>query len=366
MKYTFPTAYTAIQQRMSEIDPLTYGSTRNHINGSVTYLSPYISRGVISTRQVLKSVLSRGYPAQEIEKFIQELAWRDYFQRVWQAKGNAITEDIKQPQPDVIHHQMIEAVSNGHTGIEAVDAHLKQFYETGYLHNHVRMYIASMVCNIGKAHWRTPSQWMYYHLLDGDLASNNCSWQWVAGAFSSKKYYANQENINKYMFSSQRNTFLDVSYEELPTLPVPEKLKNTIDLTLSTTLPVLPSPVLYPNLPTLIYNSYNLDPTWRQTEKANRILLLEPTHFKRYPISPVVLQFILDVSKNISEIQYLVGEIDDVIKHVSQDSIVSKEHPAFRHYPGKKDERDWLFPHLQGYYPSFSAFWRKGNPQSYW
>ncbi|MFM7855325.1 MAG: FAD-binding domain-containing protein, partial [Flammeovirgaceae bacterium] len=278
---------------------------------------------------------------------------------------NALTEDMKQPQPDVIHHQMIEAVLNAQTGIDAVDAHITQFYKTGYLHNHVRMYIATITCNIGKAHWHTPSQWMYYHLLDGDLASNNCSWQWVAGAFSSKKYYANQENINTFLFSSQRHTFLDVSYEQLPKILVPEKLKNTVNLSLSTALPTKSIPVLDPSVPTLIYNSYNLDPVWRQTEKANRVLLLEPTHFKQYPISTVVLQFIINLSKNIPGLQCMVGEVDDVLKQVSQDSIISKEHPAFRHYPGKKDERDWLFPHLQGYYPSFSAFWRKANVPSH-
>ena len=71
------------------------------------------------------------------------------------------------------------------------------------------MYIASIVCNIAKSHWKLPSKWFYYYLLDGDLASNNLSWQWVCGANSSKKYYANQENINKFCFTKQKNTFLD-------------------------------------------------------------------------------------------------------------------------------------------------------------
>lgn len=66
------------------------------------------------------------------------------------------------------------------------------------MHNHLRMYIAGTITNVSHAHWRVPSLWLYSHLLDGDITSNTCSWQWNAGTFSSKKYLANQENINTY------------------------------------------------------------------------------------------------------------------------------------------------------------------------
>lgn len=80
----FPTKYSEILERIQEIDPIKYGQTRNHLDGAVTYLSPYISRGVISTKMVLDSVLSKGYPIEEIESFVKELSWRDYFQRLGQ------------------------------------------------------------------------------------------------------------------------------------------------------------------------------------------------------------------------------------------------------------------------------------------
>ena len=72
----FPTSYAEILQRVRRIDPVRYGSTRNFIDGAVTYLSPYISRGVVSTKYVLDEVLRQGYSPDRIEKFIQELAWR--------------------------------------------------------------------------------------------------------------------------------------------------------------------------------------------------------------------------------------------------------------------------------------------------
>ena len=66
------------------------------------------------------------------------------------------------------------------------------------------MYIASIVCNIAKSHWKLPTKWFYYYLLDGDLASNNLSWQWVCGANSSKKYYANQEISTNFALQNKK------------------------------------------------------------------------------------------------------------------------------------------------------------------
>ena len=83
---SFPTQYEFILERIEAIDPIKYAQTRNYLNGRITYLAPYISRGVISLPQILNSILRKGYPIKAAEKLIQELAWREYFQRVWQAK----------------------------------------------------------------------------------------------------------------------------------------------------------------------------------------------------------------------------------------------------------------------------------------
>jgi len=363
----FPTEYEKIIERVNTIDPIKYAKTRNFINGQITYLSPYITRGVISTKQVMDKILEKQYPYPAMEKIIQELAWREFFQRVWQTKGEQIWEDLKQDQQEVMHHQMITSIQQAKTGIESIDFAINGLFEKGYLHNHSRMYLASIACNIGKAHWLEPSKWMYYHLLDGDIASNNCSWQWVAGAFSSKKYYCNQENINKYTFSKQQNTFLDKPYEQLVDMPIPNTLQETTVLDLKTNLPKNTCPQINTELPTLIYNSYNLDPLWRKDEKANRVLLLEPSHFNQYPVSDKVIEFIFGLSKNIEGLQIFTGEIEDIKNLYLADSlwddqkIISKEHTAFTNYPGIIEQRDWMFPEVTGYYPSFFSFWKKAE-----
>lgn len=361
----FPTSYDLIIERINAVNPIKYAKTRNFINGDVTYLSAYISRGVISVAQIKEAVLQKGYKPYEIEKFLQELAWREYYQRVWQVKKEELFTDLKQTQSDFLHYQIPTAIVNASTGIKVIDDQINAFYSTGYLHNHIRMYVAAIVCNNAKSHWLTPARWMYYHLLDGDLASNSCSWQWVAGSFSSKKYYCNQENINKYTGTNQAQTFLDNSYEHIATMPVPNALEAITTIDLKTNLPQTEVPLLDISKPTLLYNSYNLDPAWRTTDNVNRVLLLEPSHFNKYPVSEKVLDFIVALSKNIDGIIVYVGEVDALIKQYEgltiSNAFISKEHPAFEYYPGIKDKRDWMFPNTEGYYPSFFGFWKKGT-----
>lgn len=359
----FPTSYAEILQRVRNIDPVKYGSSRNYTNGAVTYLSPYISRGIISTKFILSEILNRGYKPVQIEKFIQELTWRDYWQQVWIAMGYAINKDLKHEQKPVTNTSISKAIVEANTGIEAIDQGIQEFYRTGYLHNHLRMYIAAIACNVGGSHWRLPAQWMYYHLLDADWASNALSWQWVAGANANKKYVANQDNINKYCFTQQKGTFLDVPYEAFASMEIPEILKDTPPLELKTPLPRQQSIVIDETLPTCIYNFYNLDPLWKKEVAANRILLLEPSHFKQYPVSQKTIDFIIAISKtNIADIQIYVGEFNNLTLSHNLGNIYYKEHPLNTHYEGISASRDWMFD-VRGYYPSFFSFWKKCKKQ---
>ena len=360
---SFPTKYQAIINRVNNVKPVKYGKTRNFINGDVTYLSPYLSRGIISTKLVLNTVLNQGYNPKQIEKFIQELAWRDYWQQIWISKGTNINQDLKHTQKPVSHFNISKALVDAKTGIDAIDQAITKFYKTGYLHNHLRMYIASLACNVGHNHWKIPAKWMYYHLLDADWASNALSWQWVAGTNSNKKYIANQENINKYCFTNQKDTFLDVSYDRLSKIEIPTALQDVTNINLTTTLPQPKKIAVTPNLPTYIYNFYNLDPLWDQQIRANRILLLEPSHFKDYPVSKHSIDFILKfATQNIDNIQVYVGEFNTLAKTYNLTNINFKEHPLNTHYQGKETSRDWMF-NVKGYYPSFFAFWKKCKKQ---
>jgi deoxyribodipyrimidine photo-lyase len=356
--HIFSTDLSSIENRIRAIDPVSYAGTRNYKDGAVTRLSPYISRGVISTKQVFDYIKTLGLPWYKVEKIVQELAWRDYWQQVWRAKGEGITQDLKQEQTPISNHQIPDAIVKAETGIEEVDNAIKQLYETGYMHNHMRMYVASICCNVANSHWLQPAKWLYSHLLDGDLASNHLSWQWVAGAFSSKKYYANQWNINTYFSGTQKNTFLDVEYEEFENLDVPNQLLDTVSFNLETILPNTDNPKLENNKTTLIYNYYNIDPYWYQSQDVQRIFLMEPSFFKENPVSQKCLDFALDLTKNIDGIQTFVGEFSELIGQINSEHIVYKEHPTNSHYEGKEESREWMSS-VKGYYPSFFAFWKR-------
>lgn len=359
MNIHFPTNYSSVVDRIKLIDTKAYTNTRNFLNGAVTYLSPYITRGVISLPTIKEIVLQK-FTRYESDKLLQELAWREYYQRVWQQKGDAIFTDLKQEQVGVTHHQIPEALVIANTGITAIDNAIENLYQMGYMHNHARMHTAMLTCNMAKSHWGKPAQWMYYHLLDGDLASNALSWQWVAGSFSSKKYYANQENINKYTGIHQPISYLNHPYETIAEQAIPDALLKTTAVEFTTTLPAASTILFDNNLPILIYNSYQLDPLWQSNMPANRILLLEPSHFKKHPISSKVLNFIIQLAQeNIPTIQIAVGEFSDIIPANFPQKILFKEHPIARHYNGIKESRDWLFPEVTGYYPSFFGYYKK-------
>lgn len=357
----FRTHYPDILAQIARIDPGAYGRSRNFLDGHVTRLSPYISRGVISTRQVMESLLAGPHSEGSLTKLLQELAWRDYFQLVWQAKGEGLHDDLRQPQPDVRHRDMPTALLEAQTGITGIDRGIQDLYATGYMHNHLRMYTAALACNVGHAHWRTPARWLYYHLLDADWGSNACSWQWVASAFSGKKYYANQENINRYTGTHDTGTYLDTSYEALAHMPVPAPLQAHAPLDLHTPLPAPQRIHMRAGVPTLLYNFYNLDPRWHADLDANRVLLLEPSLFARYPVSARVLDFTLALADNIPGIQVMVGEFSDWKSQYQPGHIYYKEHPLNRHYQGIEEPRDWMFPDITGAHPSFFAYWKKAE-----
>ena len=355
----FETELSKILEQAEQADPVRYARSRNFLGGAVSRLSPYISRGVISTRYLMERTLERGCKYHQIEKFLMELAWRDYFQNVWRVKQEMIDSDLRRPQPDVANRSMPRAVLDAATGIEAVDDAIRGLYATGYVHNHARMYIAAVTCNIARSHWRLPARWFYYHLLDADWASNALSWQWVCSAFSGKKYYANQDNINRYCGTDQHGTFLDVPYEGFPAMAVPPILRELETPRLRTTLPPRRPITIDPSLPTFIYNFYNLDPFWRSGEAANRVLLLEPSHFEKYPVSPRTIEFVLKLAGNIERIQVYVGEFAELTSDPGAGEVFYKEHPANNHYTGTRVERDWMFPEVRGYFPSFFGYWKK-------
>ena len=205
---------TALEARLSAIDIVSYGKTRNHLNGRVTQLSPYITHGFIS----IPELFTRLPTLQLADKLAFEFGWREFFHHVWSREGGSILSDMRAGLPGVRYADPLpDDIREGRTGLAPIDRAIHQLYTTGYLHNHARMWLASYVVHLRKVRWRSGADWMYAHLLDGDLASNHLSWQWVAATFSSKPYLFNAENVARYAPAAWHcdGSALDISYEAL-------------------------------------------------------------------------------------------------------------------------------------------------------
>ena len=212
------------EMKLKNIEPIAYARTRNFGDGKVSQLSPYIHHGVLSLNEVRNHALTLCSQPEQSSKFIQELAWRDFWQRVLIQHPKWAWEDIEPYKTGFsakdYAHTLPDDISQGRTGIVCLDAFIHELTTTGYIHNHARMYLASYIVHFRRIRWQAGACWFLQHLLDGDVASNNLSWQWVASTFSHQPYIFNLENVDKY-FGKQvdttphHNQVLDASYEEL-------------------------------------------------------------------------------------------------------------------------------------------------------
>ena len=218
MDDTFAPTLAAAQARVAAVKPAAYARTRNALDGAVSKLSPSITHGFVTLPTVLAGVAAR-HALDVQHKFVYELGWREFFRHVWQHRGNGILESLHEgPLPDSAYARALPAdIRQGCTGVPVVDEAVRALYATGMLHNHARMWLASYVVHVRKVHWRVAADWLYGHLLDGDLASNHLSWQWVAGTSSHKPYLFNADNVARYAPESWHSagSVIDTSYEAL-------------------------------------------------------------------------------------------------------------------------------------------------------
>lgn len=214
----FPPTLAAAEWHIRAVRPSDYATTRNNLDGAVTRLSPYITHGLVTLPHVLSGVASQ-HTLHLQHRFVQELGWREFFQHVWQHRGDEIFHSLHVgPLPDSAYSvELPTDIRTAHTGVPVIDQAVQTLYTTGYLHNHARMWLAGYIVHLRKTHWRTGADWMYAHLLDGDLASNHLSWQWIAGTASSKPYLFNADNVARFAPSAWHSpgTVLDTSYEAL-------------------------------------------------------------------------------------------------------------------------------------------------------
>lgn len=187
-----------------------YAANRNYDRGSedrsnVSTLSPYVRCRLVTEEEVLRAVLER-FTLGAAGKFVQEVFWRTYWKgwlesrpAVWNAYLGAVETYRDGRDGGNPIEAAFEAATSGRTGIDAFDAWARELTETGYLHNHARMWFASIWLFTLKLPWELGADFFMRHLLCGDPAANTLSWRWVAGLHTrGKTYLARRDNMRRY------------------------------------------------------------------------------------------------------------------------------------------------------------------------
>ena len=202
-----------------------YANGRNYDDGpgahrAVSVLSPYIRRRLVTEPEVVAAALAAHGPA-EAAKFIDEVIWRGYFKgwlerrpQVWDSYRDGLQADLDALDRDRRLRRDVKRAMDGQTGLACFDAWAEELVETGYLHNHARMWFASIwIFTLGLP-WRLGADFFLRHLLDGDAASNTLGWRWVAGLHTRGKPYPAQA-WNIATFTRQRFTPRDSDLAEV-------------------------------------------------------------------------------------------------------------------------------------------------------
>ncbi|MCH8466922.1 MAG: deoxyribodipyrimidine photolyase, partial [Roseinatronobacter sp.] len=203
--------------RLAEFTPRmgrAYANGRNYDYGpdrhkDVSGLSPYLRRRLVLEQEAVAAAIA-AHGMEGAEKFIQEVIWRGYFKgwlerrpTVWASYRDGLLHDLVALERDRALRRAIAQAEAGSSGIACFDAWAEELVETGYLHNHARMWFASIwVFTLGLP-WRLGADFFQRHLRDGDPASNTLGWRWVVGLHTRGKAYAAQ-GWNIAQFTGQR------------------------------------------------------------------------------------------------------------------------------------------------------------------
>ncbi len=179
---------------------------------NVSYLSPYITHGVLSEKEIIKKSLDK-LSFTKNEKFIQEVLWRTYWKGWLELRPNVWNDyliELKKIREDFKDNKEYLNAIEGKTNIECFNSWVNELKENNYLHNHTRMWFASIWIFTLELPWQLGAEFFMQHLYDGDAASNTLGWRWVAGIQTQGKHYlASERNIKKFTNNRFRNIKLN-------------------------------------------------------------------------------------------------------------------------------------------------------------
>ena len=307
---------------------------------NVSCLSPYITHGVLNEVEIIKKSLAK-YSFNKNEKFIQEVLWRTYWKgwlelrpSVWSdyiISLNSIRDKYKE---DINYLKAIE----GKTNIECFDEWVKELKTHNYLHNHTRMWFASIWIFTLDLPWQLGAEFFLKHLYDGDAASNTLGWRWVAGIQTQGKHYlASEWNIKKFT----NNRFQNIKLNE----NAPPKMA---DKTYSIIRNDFINPTINENKTLIIFeNNLSFETSDFKEFKFDKIILaVNSNEFRQVKLSDNVIKF---KSELINDQLERIESLSINCEIVSVDKLKEIKRDFYIIYPSVGENLDFVMSNLSNY-----------------
>ena len=216
-----------VENNLSEYSKLRNFDFGPENRTNISGLSPYITHGVVNEKEVIEKSLNK-FSFSKNEKFIQEVLWRTYWKGWLELRPNVWTDylvELNKIREDFKNNQNYINAIDGKTNIECFDQWVTELKENNYLHNHTRMWFASIWIFTLELPWQLGAEFFMKHLYDGDAASNTLGWRWVAGVQTQGKHYlASEWNIKKFT----NNRFDNIKLNENAPPKISEKTYSII------------------------------------------------------------------------------------------------------------------------------------------
>ena len=211
-----------VENNLSEYSKLRNFDYGPDNRSNISCLSPYITHGIINEKEVIKKSLNK-FSFAKNEKFIQEVLWRTYWKGWLELRPSVWTDfliELKKIKEDFQNNQTYKNAIEGKTNVECFNYWVNELKENNYLHNHTRMWFASIWTFTLNLPWQLGAEFFMQHLYDGDAASNTLGWRWVAGVQTQGKHYlASEWNIKKFT----NNRFSNIKLNENAPPKISEK-----------------------------------------------------------------------------------------------------------------------------------------------
>ena len=305
-----------VEKNLSE-----YSKLRNFDFGpkkrtNISGLSPYITHGVINEKEVIEKSLSK-FSFSKNEKFIQEVLWRTYWKGWLELRPNVWTDyvaELNKIREEYKDNQNYKNAIDGKTNIECFNYWVTELKENNYLHNHTRMWFASIWIFTLELPWQLGAEFFMQHLYDGDSASNTLGWRWVAGIQTQGKHYlASEWNIKKFT----NNRFNNIKLNETALPKVSEKTYSIVKQDFSN------KNIDDENL-FIFENSLSFETTDFQNHKFKKIYIISNKNENRsIKLSEKVIKFkalLVDDQKQRLENNSITCEVVDIseIKNINE------------------------------------------------